>query len=106
MATIDKERYDAEKANYDKVVNILLPTSDLDLKSDSGSIADVKRSQKAKSVYQFFSDEMRPKISLENPGLKSLAVGRELWRQWKETEQIELDQYIEMASEDMDRFRE
>ena len=105
MATIDKERYDAEKAEYDRVA-ILLPASDLDLQSDSGSTDVVKRSQKAKSAYQFFSDEMRPRISLENPGLKCSAVGRELWRQWKETEPIELDKYNEMAIEDMDRLRE
>ena len=55
------------------------------------------------SAFVFFSDEMRPRISLENPGLKSSAVGRELWKLWKETDPTELEKYNDLASKDQDR---
>lgn len=105
----DKARYDAEIAGY-------VPPPGHD--SRGVSIEDhhprkrVKRGTKepgqpkrASGAYVFFTNDMRPRVLSEYPGIKFIELGRVLGERWRALTPHQKKRYEEIANQDKARFQ-
>jgi HMG (high mobility group) box len=57
------------------------------------------------TAYVFFTNEMRPKVLQEYPGIKFVELGKVLGERWRALTPEEKKRYEEMASDDKVRFQ-
>ena len=107
MAADDKERYEAEKADYTP-----LTEEELSEKlSSQKKKKDPNAPKRGKSAYMFFCAEYREKVKEELDDPKPTEVTTELGRQWNELKtdkkkKKELEKFEKMAAEDKERYQE
>jgi hypothetical protein len=108
-AAQDKARYDAEIATY-------VPPPGHDArgvriedhrpqKRNKRGPKDPSAPKRASSSYLFFTNEMRPKVLQEYPGIKFVEVGKVLGERWRALTATEKKCYEHMAAEDKVRFQ-
>lgn len=107
MAADDKERYEAEKADYTP-----LTEEELSEKlSSQKKKKDPNAPKRGKSAYMFFCQEYRTKVKEEMDDPKPTDVTAELGRQWNELKtdkkkKKEFEKFEKMAAEDKERYQE
>jgi hypothetical protein len=107
MAAEDKERYEAEKAEY-----VPLTEEELSEKlSSQKKKKDPNAPKRGKSAYMFFCQEYRAKVKEEMDDPKPTDVTSELGRRWNELKtdkkkKKELEKFEKMAAEDKERYQE
>jgi high mobility group protein B2 len=62
--------------------------------------------KRASGAYVFFTNEMRPKVLRDHPGIKFVDLGKVLGERWRALTPEEKKRYEEMASNDKIRFQE
>lgn len=67
---------------------------------------DPQAPKRASGAYVFFTNEMRPKVLRDHPGIKFVDLGKELGERWRALTPDEKKRYEEMASNDKIRFQE
>lgn len=104
----DKARYDAEMENYTPPLGhdargVLI--DDHPRKKAKRAPKDPLAPKRATGAYVFFTNEYRPKIMLENPGIKFVDLGRVLGERWRNLDSDEKKRYEDMAIRDKRRFQ-
>lgn len=61
--------------------------------------------KRASGAYVFFTNEMRPKVLEEYPGIKFVDLGKELGARWRALTVEEKKRFEDMATEDKVRFQ-
>ena len=61
--------------------------------------------KRASGAYVFFTNEMRPKVLQEFPGIKFVELGRVLGERWRALTPQQKKRYEDMAAEDKVRFQ-
>ena len=61
--------------------------------------------KRASGAYVFFTNEMRPVIMKEFPGIKFVEMGRILGERWRSLNAVDKRKYEDMAAEDKLRFQ-
>ena len=105
----DKERYDAEIASYvpppgHDSRDILIEDNRPRKRSKRGP-KDPSAPKRASGAYVFFTNEMRPKVCAEYPGIKFVDLGKVLGERWRALTPEEKKRYEDMAAEDKIRFQ-
>jgi hypothetical protein len=105
----DKVRYDAEIAAYvpppghdtrGVLIEDLRPR-----KRNKRGPKDPAAPKRASGAYVFFTNEMRPKVLQEYPGIKFVELGKVLGERWRALTPEEKKRYEDMAAEDKVRFQ-
>lgn len=100
QAQKDKERYQAEMANYE-------PPEDLgeeEVTTGSKRKKDPNAPKRAMSAYMFFAQKERPLVKSENEGISFVETTKELGRRWKALTDEEKRPYEEMNARDKERY--
>lgn len=105
----DKVRYDAEIANYvpppgHDSRGVLIEDNRPRKRSKRGP-KDPAAPKRASGAYVFFTNEMRPKVLAEYPGIKFVDLGKVLGERWRALTADEKKRYENMAAEDKIRFQ-
>jgi high mobility group protein B2 len=105
----DKARYDAEIAAYvpppgHDARGVLIEDSRPRKRNKRGP-KDPAAPKRASGAYVFFTNEMRPKVLHEFPGIKFVELGKVLGERWRALTPEEKKRYEEMAGEDKVRFQ-
>lgn len=105
----DKARYDAEIAAYvpppgHDQRGVLIEDHRPRKRSKRGP-KDPAAPKRASGAYVFFTNEMRPKVLHEFPGIKFVDLGKVLGERWRALTPTEKKRYEEMAAEDKIRFQ-
>lgn len=105
----DKVRYDAEIAAYvpppgHDSRGILIEDNRPRKRSKRGP-KDPSAPKRASGAYVFFTNEMRPKVCTEYPGIKFVDLGKVLGERWRALTPEEKKRYEDMAAEDKIRFQ-
>jgi high mobility group protein B2 len=66
---------------------------------------DPSAPKRASGAYVFFTNEMRPKVLTEYPGIKFVELGKVLGERWRALTPEEKKRYEDMASDDKVRFQ-
>lgn len=108
-ASQDKSRYDAEISSYvpppgHDSRGILIEEARPRKRSKRGP-KDPSAPKRASGAYVFFTNEMRPKILQEYPGIKFVELGRVLGERWRALTPLEKKRYEDIAAEDKVRFQ-
>jgi hypothetical protein len=104
----DKKRYERELAvyvpskGYDHNGNFIDENTK---KKRTRAIKDVNSPKRAAGAFVFFSNEMRPKLQKENPGVKFVDIGRILGERWRALGDKEKEPFDTLSSEDKARYR-
>lgn len=116
----EKETWEAraqqDKARYDTEIAMYVPPPGHDsrgvLIDDQRPRKRTKRAPKdpaapkrASGAYVFFTNEMRPRVLLEYPGIRFIELGKVLGERWRALSPIEKKRYEDMAAEDKVRFQ-
>jgi high mobility group protein B2 len=105
----DKARYDSELSTYVPPPGHdsrgVLIQDDRPRKRSKREPKDPSAPKRASGAYVFFTNEMRPKIMQEYPGIKFVDMGRLLGERWRALMPEEKKRYEEMAAEDKIRFQ-
>lgn len=104
----DKARYDAEIAAYvpppgHDSRGVLIEDTRPRKKSKRGP-KDPAAPKRASGAYVFFTNEMRPKVLQEYPGIKFVELGKVLGERWRALTPEEKKRFEDMAAEDKVRF--
>eukprot|EP00565_Helicotheca_tamesis_P003635 CAMPEP_0185741120 /NCGR_PEP_ID=MMETSP1171-20130828/38789_1 /TAXON_ID=374046 /ORGANISM="Helicotheca tamensis, Strain CCMP826" /LENGTH=355 /DNA_ID=CAMNT_0028413069 /DNA_START=1042 /DNA_END=2109 /DNA_ORIENTATION=- len=108
-AAQDKARYDAQIAAYvpppghDAHGNLL--ENHRPRKRNKRSPKDPSAPKRASGAYVFFTNEMRPQVMGEYPGIKFVELGRVMGERWRALTPQEKKRYEDMAAEDKVRFQ-
>ena len=104
----DKKRYERELADY-------VPSKGYDhngnfidentKKKRTRAIKDVNSPKRAAGAFVFFSNEMRPKLQKENPGVKFVDIGRILGERWRALGEKEKEPFDSLSAKDKARYR-
>ena len=105
----DKVRYDEEIAAYvpppgHDARGILIEDNRPRKRSKRGP-KDPSAPKRASGAYVFFTNEMRPKVLDEYPGIKFVDLGKVLGERWRALTPEEKKRYEEMAAQDKIRFQ-
>lgn len=104
----DKTRYERELADYvpsqgyDHHGNVIDENTK---KKRTRAIKDVNSPKRAAGAFVFFSNEMRPKLQKENPGVKFVDIGRILGSRWRALTDKEKEPFDSLSAEDKARYR-
>jgi len=109
-------RAQQDKARYDAEISAYVPPPGHDARGVLIEEQRPKRRQKraprdpaapkrASGAYVFFTNDMRPKVLQEFPGIKFVELGRVLGERWRALQPEEKKRYDEMAAEDKVRFQ-
>jgi len=105
IALKDKDRYDEEKKAY-------RPPSQEEIKQKIDTVKEEKKlkdpnaPKKWKSAYMFFALKNRATIK-EETGLSGLGeISKEIAKRWKELEDEEKAEYVEMETNDKERYKD
>jgi hypothetical protein len=105
----DKARYDAEISAYVPPPGHdsrgVLIDDQRPRKRNKRSPKDPSAPKRASGAYVFFTNEMRPKVLQEYPGIKFVELGKVLGERWRALSAEEKKKYEDMASEDKARFQ-
>jgi len=105
----DKARYDAEIAAYVPPPGHdqrgVLIEDHRPRKRNKRGPKDPAAPKRASGAYVFFTNEMRPKVLQEFPGIKFVELGKVLGERWRALTAAEKKRYEEMAAEDKIRFQ-
>lgn len=108
-AAQDKARYDAEISQYvpppghDARGNMI--ESHRPRKRSKRSPKDPNAPKRASGAYVFFTNEMRPVVMKQFPGIKFVEMGRVLGERWRALGPAEKKRFEEMAGQDKERFQ-
>lgn len=108
-AAQDKARYDAQIAAYvpppghDARGNMI--EDHRPRKRTKRGPKDPSAPKRASGAYVFFTNEMRPQVMKEFPGIKFVEMGRILGERWRALTPHEKKRYEDMAAEDKVRFQ-
>lgn len=105
----DKARYDAEIAAYVPPPGHdsrgVLIEDHRPKRRNKRSPKDPAAPKRASGAYVFFTNEMRPKVLQEYPGIKFVELGKVLGERWRALTAEEKKKYEDMAAEDKIRFQ-
>jgi len=105
----DKVRYDAEIASYvpppGHDARGVLIEDNRPRKRNKRGPKDPAAPKRASGAYVFFTNEMRPKVLTEYPGIKFVDLGKVLGERWRALTPEEKKRYEDMAAEDKMRFQ-
>ncbi|KAL7579523.1 hypothetical protein ACA910_007898 [Epithemia clementina (nom. ined.)] len=105
----DKERYDAEIATYVPPPGHdsrgILIDDQRPRKRNKRGPKDPAAPKRASGAYVFFTNDMRPKVLAEFPGIKFVDLGKVLGERWRALTPDEKKRYEDMAAEDKIRFQ-
>ena len=104
----DKARYDAEITAYvpppgHDARGVLIEGARPRKKNKRGP-KDPAAPKRASGAYVFFTNDMRPKVLHEYPGIKFVELGKVLGERWRALTPEEKKRFEEMAGEDKVRF--
>lgn len=108
-ASADKARYEAQLSAYkpppghDPRGNMV--SSAKPRKRSKRTPKDPNAPKRASGAYVFFTNEMRPVVMREYPGIKFVEMGRLLGERWRALSPHQKKRYDEMAAEDKVRFQ-
>eukprot|EP00980_Cylindrotheca_fusiformis_P022844 scaffold9841_cov102-Cylindrotheca_fusiformis.AAC.1 len=105
----DKARYDAELASYvpppgHDARGVLIEDHRPRRKNKRGP-KDPAAPKRPSGAYVFFTNDMRPKVLSEYPGIKFVELGKVLGERWRALSPDEKKQYEQLAAEDKVRFQ-
>jgi len=105
----DKARYDAEIAAYvpppgHDARGVLIEDQRPRKRSKRGP-KDPAAPKRASGAYVFFTNEMRPKVLQEFPGIKFVELGKVLGERWRALSAEAKKRYEDMAADDKLRFQ-
>lgn len=108
-ASHDKSRYDSELASYvpppgHDARGVLIEEHRPKRRNKRGP-KDPAAPKRASGAYVFFTNEMRPKVLSEFPGIKFVELGKVLGERWRALTPDEKKRYEDMASDDKIRFQ-
>jgi high mobility group protein B2 len=108
-ASQDKARYDVEISSYipppgHDARGVLIEDHRPRKRSKRGP-KDPAAPKRASGAYVFFTNEMRPKVLQEFPGIKFVELGKVLGERWRALTPLQKKRYEEMAAEDKVRFQ-
>ena len=105
----DKARYDAEIAAYVPPPGHdsrgVLIEDNRPRKRNKRGPKDPAAPKRASGAYVFFTNEMRPKVCAEYPGIKFVDLGKVLGERWRALTPEEKKRYEDMAADDKIRFQ-
>jgi HMG (high mobility group) box len=105
----DKARYEAELAAYvpppGHDARGVLIEDHRPRKRNKRGPKDPSAPKRASGAYVFFTNDMRPKVLQEYPGIKFVELGKVLGERWRALSTDEKKRYDDMASEDKVRFQ-
>lgn len=105
----DKVRYDAEIAAYvpppGHDARGVLIEDNRPRKRNKRGPKDPAAPKRASGAYVFFTNEMRPKVLAEYPGIKFVDLGKVLGERWRALSSEDKKRYEDMAAEDKIRFQ-
>eukprot|EP00550_Attheya_septentrionalis_P012115 CAMPEP_0198303606 /NCGR_PEP_ID=MMETSP1449-20131203/56973_1 /TAXON_ID=420275 /ORGANISM="Attheya septentrionalis, Strain CCMP2084" /LENGTH=341 /DNA_ID=CAMNT_0044006101 /DNA_START=449 /DNA_END=1474 /DNA_ORIENTATION=- len=116
----EKATWDAraaqDKARYDAQISAYVPPPGHDARGNmiedhrprkrtKRGPKDPNAPKRASGAYVFFTNEMRPQVMREFPGVKFVEMGRILGERWRALEPHEKKRFEEMAAEDKVRFQ-
>eukprot|EP00934_Nitzschia_sp_Nitz4_P004279 Nitzschia sp. Nitz4//scaffold29_size155292//68744//69724//NITZ4_002659-RA/size155292-processed-gene-0.47-mRNA-1//-1//CDS//3329546451//4269//frame0 len=108
-ATQDKARYDAEISSYvpppGHDAHGVLIEDHRPRKKNKRSPKDPTAPKRASGAYVFFTNDMRPKVLAEYPGIKFVELGKVLGERWRALTPPQKKRYEDMAAEDKLRFQ-
>ena len=110
-AAQDKARYESQLHSYipppghDAKGKAIMPGKQIRKKRSKASAKDPNAPKRASGAYVFFTQEMRPQINSEQPGIKFVDMGRILGERWRELDADSKKRYEEMAAEDKLRWQ-
>mmetsp|Transcript_1151 Transcript_1151/g.2125 ORF Transcript_1151/g.2125 Transcript_1151/m.2125 type:complete len:315 (-) Transcript_1151:53-997(-) len=105
----DKARYEAELATYvpppghdarGVVIEEFRPR-----RRNKKSIKDPAAPKRASGAYVFFTNEQRPLLTREYPGITFVEMGRVMGERWRALDAHEKQRFEDMAAEDKVRFK-
>ena len=108
-AEADKQRYDQEIANYvpppghDARGNVI--EDQRPKRRAKRGPKDPDAPKRASGAYVFFTNEMRPVVMKEFPGIRFVEMGRILGERWRALTANEKSRYENLAAEDKMRFQ-
>merc|ERR1712232_1418707 len=105
----DKARYDAELASYvpppGHDARGVLIEDHRPRKRNKRGPKDPAAPKRASGAYVFFTNEMRPKVLQEYPGIKFVELGKVLGERWRALTPQQKKRYEDLAAEDKVRFQ-
>lgn len=105
----DKARYEAEIAAYVPPPGHdsrgILMEDHRPRKRNKRGPKDPSAPKRASGAYVFFTNEMRPKILMEYPGIKFVDLGKVLGERWRNLSEDAKKRYEDMAAQDKVRFQ-
>lgn len=105
----DKARYDAEIAAYvpppGHDARGVLIEEQRPRKRKKGQPKDPAAPKRASGAYVFFTNEMRPRVLVEYPGIKFVELGKVLGERWRALTPKDKKRFEDMAAEDKVRFQ-
>lgn len=119
LTTEEKATWEAraqqDKARFDAEIGAYVPPPGHDArgvliedvrprKKSKRTPKDPAAPKRASGAYVFFTNEMRPKILQEYPGIKFVELGRVLGERWRALTPEEKKRFEAMAAEDKIRF--
>jgi HMG (high mobility group) box len=108
-ATQDKTRYDAEISAYvpppGHDARGMLIADQRPKKRNKRGPKDPSQPKRASGAYVFFTNDMRPKVLTEFPGIKFVELGKVLGERWRALTPEEKKRYEDMATDDKVRFQ-
>ena len=108
-ASQDTARYDAEISSYvpppGHDARGVVVQSQRPRKRAKRSPRDPGAPKRASGAYVFLTNEIRPQILRENPGIKFTDLGRILGQKWRSLTPKERKRYEDMAASDKIRFQ-
>jgi high mobility group protein B2 len=108
-AAQDKARYDAALARYvpppgHDARGVLIEDSRPRKRNKRGP-KDPAAPKRASGAYVFFTNDMRPKVLQEYPGIKFVELGKVLGERWRALTPLQKKHYEGIAAEDKVRFQ-
>lgn len=108
-AAQDKARYDLEIASYvpppGHDARGVLIEDHRPRKRNKRGPKDPAAPKRASGAYVFFTNDMRPKVNREYPGIKFVDLGKVLGERWRALTPEQKKRYEDMAAEDKVRFQ-
>ena len=105
----DKARYDAELAAYvpppGHDARGVLIEDHRPRKRNKRGPKDPAAPKRASGAYVFFTNEMRPKVMAEHPGIKFVDLGKVLGERWRALTPAQKKRFEAIAAEDKVRFQ-
>lgn len=111
-----ESRAGQDKVRFDNEISVYVPPPGHDArgvliedlrprKRSKRGLKDPSAPKRASGAYVFFTNEMRPKVLQEYPGIKFVELGKVLGERWRALTPDEKKRFEEMAMDDKVRFQ-